>query len=324
MNQSDINRRARLLERARKVLVRRHYAYKTERSYLGWMRRFYDRCLTLPESWTAERKLETFLTELAEAGCSPTTQNQALNAIVFLFKRVLERNIGRIDAMRARRREHVPFCPSVEETKQILNEVADVACYPTRLITHLLYGCGLRVSEAVGIRIRDVRFDDSQIVIRDPKFSHDRIVRLPCNLYVPISHQMEAAKAVWRNDVNSAVPVALPDRLHQKYKYARSSWQWFWLFPGKRPCAHPRTKAMVRYHCLEGNVQRAVRAAAQACGLDGITPHTLRHAYVTHALKSGANVRDVQAAVGHRHLDTTMLYAVPDAMQVNSPLETVI
>jgi len=230
-----------------------------------------------------------------------------------------------VNALRPKRAAHVRHAPSREETAAMLRELRDLGGYPTRLVALMIYGCGLRVSEPLNLRIKDVRLADSQLVIRGAKGGKDRVVSLPCSLVEPIKRQMEAAKVQWQRMVQAGIPVALPGCMARKYPRAPFAWQWFWLFPSRQPCRHPRTGETVWWRMHECNVQRAVKSAAQKAGLDGaITPHVLRHAYATHAMQQGAFVRDVQQALGHSHLETTMGYLHAETSRVQSPLETLI
>lgn len=302
-----MNEKETILE-LRRVLRLKHLALSTERSYCGWVRRLCRQIPTMPTHFKSERKVELFLSRLAADGCSASTQNQAFNAIVFLYRYVLRRTLKGIDALRAKQPERERYCPSVEEMRALLAAVKDHGGYPARLVAHMLYDAGLRVSEPLNVRIRDVRWESSRLVIRDPKHGHDRTVPFSCAVAMPICRQLAAAKAMWQRDRAAGLPVALPGRLATKYRYARNSWQWYWLFPARTSCRHPRTGELVRYRFLECNVQRAVRDAARACGLEGITPHCFRHAYATHAIAAGAGIRAVQEIMGHRSLETLVKY----------------
>jgi site-specific recombinase XerD len=268
--------------------------------------------------------VSAFLTSLAHAECSPTTQNQALQSLLMFYREVHSVELGRIDALRAKRREHVRYAPTREETAALLTAVRDTGCYPVRLIVHLLYGCGLRVNEPLELRIKDVDIANSRLVVRQAKGGKDRVVPMPCSLVDPVRKQVAVAAALWQQDAAAGVPVPLPDRLEVKYPSYAHARAWYWLFPLRTRSEHPRTGATVRWHVLDTAVQRAVRDAAETCGLTGlITPHCLRHAYATHAMQAGANVRDVQQVMGHAHLDTTMGYLHAESGRVKSPLDAI-
>ena len=264
--------------------------------------------------------MEGYLTALARNDVSASTQNQAFNAILFLY-RALGVEVGNVKALRAKRPARIRDCPSRPDVFKMLDASEDTGGYPTRLIVHLLYGCGLRVTEPINLRIRDVMLVDSRLIIRAAKGDKDRAVSIPCQLVPAIQQQMKVARSVW--EAQKSTPVALPGRLAKKYPSAPFAVQWAFLFPANRPVAHPRTGQLVRWRCHEANVQRCVRRAAQKAGIDGtITPHCLRHSYATHAMQGGAFVRDVQVVMGHANLETTMGYLHAETGRVASPLES--
>ena len=289
-----------------------------------WVRRFGRAKVGYPAGLTPEGLMERFLSDEARRGVAATTQNQAFNALLFVYREVLGVKLGEVHSLRAKRPARLRHAPSREDVRGILREMRDVGGYRTTLIVKLLYGCGLRVSEPLELRIKDVRLVDSLLIIRDAKGGKDRRVALPCSLVPEIKAQMEWARAMWQRDVDAGLPVALPGRLAQKYPRSAFAWQWYWLFPAHQGCKHPRTGERVRWRMHEVNVQRCVKAAAQKAGLEGtVTPHHLRHAYATHAMQQGAYVRDVQVAMGHAHLETTMGYLTPEVARVVSPLEAI-
>lgn len=317
-----------VLTRTREVCRRKHLAWATEEAYTGWIRRYasFLRALSLKNldrGLSSEAKFERFLTRLATSGCAASTQNQAFNAILFLYKEVLGKPWERVQALRAKRPPQVRTAPSRQQVASLLEKVDDVHDYPTRLLVQLLYGCGLRVSEPLNLRIKDVDLENSRLVIRDAKGGKSRVVPLPCSLVPPLQEQMRKARLIWEADQLKGVPVPLPGRLGFKYPKAAKSWAWYWLFPAHRPCKHPRSGEVVRWRVHESNVQKAVRWAARKCNLEGaVTPHVLRHAYATHVMQQGAYVRDVQVLLGHNSLETTMQYLHTEAGRVQSPLES--
>jgi site-specific recombinase XerD len=212
-------------------------------------------------------------------------------------------------------------CPTQEEITRLLAEVRDVHGYPTRLLVHLLYACGLRVTEPLNLRIKDLDLSGSRFNIRQAKGKKDRVVVFPNCLAASLVRQLEVARAMATADRARGIPVPLPGLLDRKYPRAGQSERWAWLFPSLTTCRHPRTGDEVRWRCHEANVQKAVRQAARRCALECVTPHTLRHAYATHALQNGAFVRDLQAVLGHKSLETTMRYLHPEASRVASPLK---
>jgi integron integrase len=303
----------------RNVVRRKHFSLSTEDSYAAWLRRFCRFARKLPPM-ESERKIEAFLSALARDDVSASTQNQAFNALLFFYQECLGQNLSGIDSLRAKRAAFVRRAPSVEEVRALLGDVRDESAYPVRLIVKLIYGCGLRITEPLGLRIRDVDITGSRFIIRQAKGRKDRVVPIPCLVIREIQAQIEAARFTWKRDVAAQVPIKLPNQLGRKYPYAMASWQWAWLFPQAAPCSDPRTGETVRWHMLESCVQRAVKHSCRRLGLD-IKPHELRHAYATHCLNGGQNPRAIQQAMGHKSLETTMGYLHAESMSVRSPLE---
>lgn len=298
----------------------RHMKLSTEKSYVSWVRRYIRFIKKLETSLSSEQKVEAWLSDMAPT-VSASTQNQAFSAVLFFYKICINKPLENVDALRAKKRRTQKHCPSQEEVKIVLDGVVDSGGYPVRLLTRLLYGCGMRVGEPLDLRIRDVRFEAKQLIIRDPKHGNDRVVKIPDSLVQDLHFQIANAKLIHERDRLHELPVALPDGLAKKYPYARFAWQWFYVFTLANPCKHPRTGETVRYRCLETTVQRAMRASAKAADLDGMTPHSLRHAYATHLLNAGANIRDIQESLGHRSLETTMTYTHTNIERIGSPLE---
>lgn len=306
----------------RDAIRRRHLSWSTEQTYTGWLRRY---CAWLPShaQGSSTEKLTAFLTGMAHTKCSASTQNQALQALLMFYREVVKVEIGRVDALRAKRPQNVRYSPSREEVRTLLAAVGDQGGYPTRLIVYLLYGCGLRVNEPLDLRLKDVDLAESRITIHDAKGAKSRVVPLPCSLVEPLRRQMTIAAARWEQDASAGTPVPLPHLLARKYPANAFAKAWYWVFPATTTCRHPRTGETVRYRCLDTNVQRAVRAASIKAGIAGlVTPHCLRHAYATHALHAGAYVRDVQQVLGHSSLETTQGYLHAEAGRVASPLDS--
>lgn len=300
----------------------RHMSYRTERSYLGWFDRYCRFLERTPAVGTSTEKVRAFLDSLVKNDVSASTQNQAFNALIFLYRETLKQPLENVDAMRALRGERVRHAVSIDEVRTLLATVQDRNGYPIRLIVQLLYGCGLRVNEPLELRIKDLKLAESKIIIRQAKGNKDRVVALPCSLVEPIRRQIDRARLLWENDQAARVPVKLPDALARKYPAHEMSWSWYWLFPLHRPSQDPRSDKVVRWHCLDTTVQRSVREAVRSAGLDCmITPHVLRHCYATHVLDRGANPRAVQQAMGHTSLETTMGYMHAESTSVKSPLD---
>jgi len=310
--------------RLRNVLRRQHKALATEDAYVHWLRRYMAAIRQMPNALPSEKKLERFITELARTrNSAASTQNQAFNAIAFFYKEVLGHPLQSVDALRANRPAHLRHAPTVDEVRTLLQSVRDVFGYPTNLVSRLLYGCGLRVTEPLNLRVKDLDLERGRIGIRGAKGGKDRIVALPCSLTDELKQQLDFARATWRRDSQNSLPVMLPDQLARKYPEYRFSWSWAWVFPAHQPCKHPRTGQMVRYRMHEANVQLAIKHARRELGIM-VLPHELRHAYATHCLARGANPRSIQAAMGHASLETTMGYFHAESLSVISPLETAV
>lgn len=321
-----MNSRSQLVEkqiaRVRDVIRRQHKSLATEYSYLGWLRRYFHYVFGLPPAWDSRQKFEAFLTMLArDLDVAESTQAQAFNAILFFYRDVEQKEIGGVDALRATRPKHIRHAPSVPDTRKILAQIKDVGGYPTNLICRLLYGCGLRVSEPLNLRVKDMNFPDSRLFILGAKGGKDRVVNLPCSVAPEMQRQLEVARAIYEQDFRNRIPLEIPHGLARKYPETKFAWEWAWIFPAHAPCRHPRTGEIVRYRMHECNVQRAVKQARAGTGVF-ITPHNFRHAYGTHCLDRGANIAALSKAMGHSQIQTTAGYCHAEALSVASPLET--
>lgn len=309
------------LDKLTAVIRRQHKALATEQVYRHWLRRYMIAVQSMPRELTSEQRIERFLTELAlKRDVAASTQNQAFNAIVFFYKDVMGQPLGNVDALRAQRPAHLRHAPTVFETIKLLDAVEDDGAYPTRLLVRLLYACGLRVSEAAAIRIKDIQMEESQIFILGAKGGKDRVVRMPCALTQEIVSQMEAAKVSWRRDVDRKLPVQMPHQLARKYPEYQFALGWAWLFPLRNPSRDPRDGRWVRWHVLPESIQRAVRKARRQTGVM-VVPHELRHAYATHSLKRGVNIKAISQAMGHVQIETTAGYCHDEALSVPSPID---
>ncbi len=313
------------LDALRDQLRRQRRSLSTERTYLQWLRRYVDYLRDHPKlrSATSPDKITAFLTSLAYARGSASGQNQALNALLFFYQHVRGEDPGPIKALRVRRPDTHRHAPTREQTLRLLHAVRDTPSYPIRLIVHLLYGTGLRLNEALDLRMKDVELDRSRLVVRNGKGNKDRVVALPASLRFSIVAQMKAARKIWEADRWKAIPVPLPDRLLSKSRHWESTLAWFWLFPAATTCLDPRSNRRVRWRCHPAVIQRALsKVSTTASFSTPITPHHLRHAYATHALENSANLRALQLALGHKSLETTQGYLRSDALDVASPLDT--
>lgn len=232
---------------------------------------------------------------------------------------MLRQPLKAVDALRATRPERVRHAPTVAETRALIAAVQPVAGYPTHLVTRLLYGCGLRVSEPLNLRVKDVCFEESKLFIMGGKGRKDRVVALPCSVTEDLRAQLDFARAVWKRDGEAKIPLELSNQLGVKYPEYKFAWQWAWVFPAHWPCKNPRTGELVRYRMHEANVQRAIREVRRKIGVM-VLPHELRHAYATHSLDRGVNLKALQEAMGHTQIGTTISYCHADGLSVPSPL----
>lgn len=299
-------------------------AWKTEQAYCRTVSWFWDDAAKMPKAWSREQKVEEWLSRMVrERDISASTQNCRFNALVYFFRHVVGEPLKDINALRAKRKATLRIAVSREQTMELLNAVPDIGGHQTNFIARLIYACGLRVTEPLNLRIKDIDLVNCRLDLWDTKGGNCRRVAVPCQLVVELKAQIELARAVWKQDVQRGLPVALPGALSAKYPGRVFAWSWYWLFPQRTPCAHPRTGQLVRYRMHEANVQRAVKAAAGKVGLEGlITPHNLRHCYGTHVADSGQNMRSLQMALGHKSLETTMGYVHSDGLSLRSPLES--
>lgn len=311
------------IARAREVMRRQHKTLSTERTYLHWLKHFMAAVRQMPNELTSEAKLERFLTDLAlRNNVSAATQNQAFNAILFFYGDVLGLPLKNVDALRASRPAQLRHAPSVQDTRDLLARVPNVGGYPTNLIARMLYGCGFRVCEPLNLRIKDVCLDDGTLMLRGAKGRKDRIVALPCSIAEEVRQQMDFARNVWRGDCQNRIPLEIPGQLARKYPEYLFAWPWAWLFPSRHPCKHPISGQVVRYRMHESNVQRAIKAARRKLGIM-VLPHELRHAYATHSLNLGVNLKALSEAMGHAQIETTAGYCHATALSVPSPLDRV-
>lgn len=318
--------REEVLNRLRESIMVRHLSLRTEEAYCHWVRRYCDFLRAIDASWSSERKVSAWITDLAvRHGVAAKTQNQALAAVLYLYTHVLAQPLGKIDALRAKRPERVRDAPSREEVRTLFGALRDTPEVPAGLLARLLYGCGLRVQEPLELRVKDVRLSESLLVIRAAKGDKDRVVPLPCSLVEPMRRQLARARQVWEWDRRQVqqVGVSLPGLLAKKYPSAPLAWGWFWVFPAGGYCDHPRVAGLrVRWRLHEASLQRAVAEARTRAGIaTPITPHVLRHGYASHSIE---DPRTIQRVMGHVQLETTMGYIHRDITTARSPLEMLV
>jgi integron integrase len=313
----------RLLDQVRQVLRVRHYALTTEACYVDWITRFILFHNKRHPRDMGGAEVEQFLTDLAVRGhVAASTQNQALNALVFLYKQVLEIELARIDAVRARRPKRLPVVLAAEEVQRVLAKIEGVFL----IMAQLLYGCGLRVLECCRLRMKDISFERGQIMVRAGKGNKDRIVMLPRLVRESLRKQMEWRSMVHERDLARGVArVELPDALERKYPRAAQELGWQFVFASRQLSRCPRTGRLGRHHMQAGSLQRAVKEAAVAAGFGkAIHCHTFRHSFATHLVERGIDLRTIQVLLGHESLETTMIYthvARKGPAGVTSPLD---
>lgn len=310
--------------RCREVLRVQNRSYQTEKDYCGHLRRYFEFTTRWSKGSTPEQKAEKYLTHLAvERDVSATTQNGAFYAILFFYKHVVRVELKNVDSFRAKRREVVRTAPPLEETHRLLAAIPDVSGYPTNFQARMLYGRGLRISELLSLRLKDVRFSDRKLMIIAAKGNKDRVVRLDEWMIEPLQRQMVVALTVLERDTRNGLPLEIPNQLAKKYPETRFSKHWAWLFPAQKPCEHPRTGELVRFRQHQCFLQRAFKVARQRTGVMAV-PHEMRHAHATHLLESGAaSVSALQKEMGHVDPRTTLGYCHGEALSVPDPMRIV-
>lgn len=317
----------RLLDQVRSRIRVKHYSIRTETAYVDWIKRFilfhgkrHPREMGAPE-------VEAFLTHLAvDRNVAASTQNQALAAILFLYREVLEQELPWLEGVtRAKKPQRLPTVLSRQEVDAVLGGMSGL----TGVIARLLYGTGMRVMEAVRLRVKDVDLSRCEIVVRDGKGGKDRVTVLPRSLLEPMKQQLLARRSVFDEDQRSNKSgVWLPHALAIKYPRAPWEWGWQYIFAAVGLSADPRDGTVRRHHLDERLVQRHVRAAALGARIvRPVSPHTLRHSFATHLLESGYDIRTVQELLGHADVSTTMIYTHVlnrGGRGVVSPLDTAI
>ena len=301
-------RSTRLLAQLRERLRYLHYSLRTEETYVHWVRFFvHFHGLRHPRD-LGKGEVEAFLTMLAtERKVSVSTHRQALSALLFLYKEVLGQQLPWLDEIgRPVTKKRIPSVLTVAEV-QLLLSFMDGEC---GLLARLLYGTGMRLNEALGLRVKDVDFERHAIVVREGKGAKDRVVMLPRSLAQTLRSQLAASRLLWERDrAAGAAGVALPDALERKYPRAALSWGWHWVFPSPTLSVDPRSGTERRHHLFDERLSRALRRARTLAGIDKhVSAHTLRHSFATHLLQSGTDIRTVQELLGHSDVSTTMIY----------------
>ncbi len=301
-----------VIDETRRVLRLRHYSYSTERTYLQWIRRFLDygvktQARMHATAWEAE-DFRNFISHLAlKERVASSTQNQAFNAVLFFYRNILCKDVEDLgNAIRAKRGQRLPTVLSVEEVKKLLARMSG----KPRLMAELLYGSGLRLMELAALRVKDIDFDANTIFVRSGKGDKDRATVLPLAVRERLRDHLTAVKELHDRDIAAGRGIVyLPDALARKYPNAGKQWAWQYVFPSATLSIDPRSGRVGRHHISDTTIQSAFRTALQSAGIGKhATVHTLRHSFATHLLMSGVNIREVQELLGHKNVETTMIY----------------
>jgi integron integrase len=297
-----------LLDRVREAIRVRHYSRRTEEACVHWIRRFIVFHQKRHPSGMGAAEVSAFLSALAvRQRVSASTQNQAMSALLFLYREVLSTDVGRIDQLpRAQMPVRVPVVLSRDEVKMVLTQL-DGVCW---LVAALLYGAGLRLQECLALRAKDIDFDRNEIVVRRGKGQKDRRTVLPVTVKERLTEHLADVRRQHERDVAAGSGrVVLPDALERKYPNAATDWAWQFVFPAGRVCRDPRWGPPSRYHLHESAIQRGVTGAVRRAGLSKRAGcHTFRHSFATHLLEDGYDIRTVQELLGHADVSTTMIY----------------
>jgi integron integrase len=297
-----------LLDQVREKLRVKHYAYRTEKTYIFWMRRFILFHVKKHPKDMGAKEIEAFLTHLAvNRRVAASTQNQALNALMFLYKKVLHIDVSdRINSVRAKRPARLPVVLSKDDALNVI----ELMTGDPLLVVKLLYGSGLRLMECLRLRVKDVDFSLNQSLIRHGKGGKDRITMLPANVVEPLTLHQKRVRAQHKVDCERGFGhVNLPGALSRKYPNASWQWGWQYVFPSKSLCRDPRSGEIRRHHLHESGIRKSIKKAAKMAEIHKpIGCHTYRHSFATHLLEAGYDIRTVQELLGHKDVSTTMIY----------------
>ena len=313
-------------KKIRRRIRLRHMSYRTEKTYLLWIKRFAEFLDYRPPGSLNRDDIISFLSHLAvDKRISRSTQNLALSALLFLYRHVLEQEPGDItSAVRAIPRQNIPQVLSRSELTALFSRLKGVHL----LMARLMYGSGIRSMECARLRVKDLDFERGCLTVRAGKGDKDRVTMLPAGLEPDLRAQLRVCRGLYEKDREAGLDgVWMPDALSRKYPSASTSWQWFWVFPSKRLSVDPVTGRIRRHHMHMSSFQRQLKKAALEAGIDKrITPHVLRHSFATHLLENGYDIRTVQQLLGHRDVRTTMIYthvAKRNILGVKSPLDAI-
>jgi integron integrase len=322
-----------LLDQYRDQIRIKQYSPRTEETYLHWVREYIRHHnpnlesgqVTLHPREMTVREINQFMTHLVvERKISESTQNQALSAILFLYRHVLQIPLDEaaLTSLRPQKSKRVPTVLSKEEVRAVIKKLNGVY----KLMAQILYGSGLRLMECLRLRVKDVDFENHQIIVRDGKGGDDRVTMLPDSLIAPLRRHLSQVEATYRQDLaNGFGTVYLPYALEKKYPNAHRDWLWQYVFPAADLSRDPRTGVTQRHHIHETALQKAIKEAAHAANIQKrVSPHTFRHSFATHLLQNGYDIRTVQELLGHKDVKTTMIYTHVlnrGGLAVKSPLD---
>lgn len=298
---------AEYLEDLRGAIRVRHYSLRTEESYLKWVHKFLQHYKTYNPRDIAESEINAFLSHLAvHENVAASTQNQALCAIVFFYKNVLDKEIGDLSLIWAKKPQKIPVVLTRDEIKSLITFLND----EYKLMALIMYGSGLRLLECLRLRIKDIDFNYKQLIIRDAKGHKDRVTPLPDSVVDRLQSQIQRVKLIHDKDIADGFgSVYLPYALERKYPNAEHEFKWQYVFPAHRISQDPRSRRYQRHHLHESVLQRIIRQAVKNAGIDKpATSHSLRHSFATHLLEDGYDIRTVQELLGHNSVETTMIY----------------
>jgi integron integrase len=317
--------RPKLLDRIRNTCRLRHYSLRTEQAYVHWAKKFILYHGKRHPLSMGKPEIEAFLSHLAvDRNCSASTQNQAFNALLFLYREVLRSDFGQLDEVtRAKRRKRLPVVMTRAEVQRLLAVMTGTH----QLMAKLLYGTGMRLMECVRLRVKDIDFEKRTITLRETKSPEDRVTMLPETLIVPLQGHLKRIQILHEEDLKrGSGRVYLPFGLKQKYPNADKEWCWQYVFPAANPSRDPRSGEIRRHHVNENGLQKAVKEAVRKAGLTKpIGCHAFRHSFATHLLESGSDIRTVQELLGHKDVSTTQIYTHVlnrPGLAVRSPLDS--
>jgi len=290
-----------------KIMKLKHLSFRTEKTYIGWLRRFYRFMNGQQPHTLNSTHVKDFMTHLAvEGNVSASTQSQAFNAILFLFRYVLDKPIDGIgEAVRAKKKRRLPVVLTKTEINRLFEQLSGM----NLLMIKMIYGCGLRLRECVNLRTKDVDFERSAVTVHG-KGDRVRETVLPESIKKDLSEHLDKVREVHKKDrKNDIAGVQLPDALERKLPNAGKEWIWFWVFPSIKISSDPRTEIVRRHHVHSSNLQKQIKRAAKKAAIPKrVTVHSLRHSFATHLLENGQDIRTIQELLGHSSLQTTMIY----------------